>query len=31
VALERQNPAFIDDCDVEALSLSAHINADPRS
>jgi hypothetical protein len=31
VALERQNPALIDDGDVEALSLSAHINADPRS
>ncbi|HXZ75176.1 MAG TPA: hypothetical protein VEH31_30495 [Streptosporangiaceae bacterium] len=31
VALERQNPAIIDDRDVEALSLSSHINADPRS
>jgi len=31
VALERQNPTLIDDGDVEALSLSAHINADPRS
>jgi len=31
VTLERQNPALIDDRDVEALSLSAHINADPRS
>jgi hypothetical protein len=31
VALERQNPALIDDRDVEALALSAHINAYPRS
>jgi hypothetical protein len=31
VSLERQNPAIIDDRHVEALSLSAHINADPRS
>jgi len=31
VALERQNPAIIDDGDVEALSLSAHVNADPHS
>jgi len=31
VALERQNPPIINDRDVEALSLSSHINADPRS
>jgi hypothetical protein len=31
VALERQNPAIIDDRDVEALPLSPHIYADPRS
>jgi hypothetical protein len=31
VALERQNPAITDDRDVEALSLSAHVNANPRS
>src|ERR1700735_1504716 len=31
VALERQNPALIDDRDVEAFSISAYINADPRS
>ena len=28
-ALERQDPAAIDDGDVEALPLSSHINADP--
>lgn len=31
VSLEHQNPAIIDDRRVEALSLSADINADPRS
>ena len=31
VALKRQNLAIVDDRDVEALSLSAHINADPDS
>jgi hypothetical protein len=31
VALKRQNLAIVDDRDVEALSLSAHINADPYS
>jgi hypothetical protein len=30
-ALERQNPAIIDDGYVEALSLPAHINASPHS
>jgi len=30
MTLKRQNPAIIDDGDVEALSLPAHINADPR-
>ena len=29
VTLERQDPAIIDDRGVEALPLSAHINADP--
>jgi hypothetical protein len=29
--LERQNLAIIDDRDIEALPLSAHINAGPRS
>ena len=31
VALERQNPAVIDDRGVEALSLPAYVNADPNS
>jgi len=31
VALECQHPAIIDDRDVEALSLAAHINAHPHS
>jgi hypothetical protein len=31
VSLEHQNPAIIDDRHVEALSLSADINADPHS
>ena len=30
-ALERRNLALIDDCDIEALPLSADINAGPRS
>lgn len=30
VALERQDPAIIDDRDVEPLPLSSHVNADPR-
>ena len=30
-ALEGQDPAIIDDRNVEALPLSAHINADPES
>jgi len=29
--MERQNLAIIDDRDIEALPLSAHINAGPRS
>jgi hypothetical protein len=29
VTLERQDPAIIDDRDVEALPLSTHINAGP--
>jgi hypothetical protein len=31
VALKRQNLAIVDDRDIEALSLSAHIDADPYS
>jgi hypothetical protein len=31
VALEHQNPTIIDDRDIEALALSAHIDADPYS
>jgi hypothetical protein len=31
VALERQDPAIVDDRYVEALSLCAHINANPHS
>ena len=31
VTLKRQNPAIIDDRDVEALPLCAHINASPHS
>jgi hypothetical protein len=31
VALERQNPAIIDDRHVKTFSLSAHINANPHS
>jgi hypothetical protein len=31
VALERQNPAILDDRDVEALALCAHINVNPHS
>jgi hypothetical protein len=30
-ALESQDPAIIDDGNIEALPLSAHINADPQS